>query len=69
MVIFCGLIDNYLLKRCPDSGKKQQMFKKGSIISDACLDKDQYDKLNDDGNVDKIKFKDYSFRTAYFVIN
>ena len=61
--------DNYLLKRCPDSGKKQQMFKKGSIISDACLDKDQYDKLNDDGNVDKIKFKDYSFRTAYFVIN
>ena len=47
--------DNYLLKRCPQSGKKQQMFKKRSIISDACLDKDQYDKLNNDDKIEKIK--------------
>ncbi len=59
--------DGFILKKCPSS-PKEIPFVKNTIVADSCLDIPTYDKLNSDPNVKKIKFKDFSLRTAYFII-
>lgn len=60
-------IDGHSLRKCPRSGEKEVMFKKGTVIAASCLDPDQYDQLNTRMDIGRLYYKDFSLRTAYFI--
>lgn len=61
--------NNYQINKCGYSVDYTLM--KNIIIAQDCLSSEQYDYFNDINNhkvIERIKYKDYSFKTAYFVI-
>jgi len=60
--------DGYTLYMCPSSPKELKITH-NTIIADSCTDIPLYEKLNGDKKIEKIKFKDFSLKTAFFVIN
>ncbi len=60
--------DGFLLKKCPSS-PKELTFKPKTIIADSCTDIPLYESLNNNDKMKKIYFKDFSLRTAFFVID
>lgn len=54
---------NYTFEKCT-----QSMPKTGVIISDICLDEEQYTRMSD-SRVKKIGYTDYSFRNAFFIVD
>lgn len=62
------LFDGFTLNICPSSPKELKVTH-NTIIADSCTDIPLYDNLNNNDQVEKVKFKDFSLRTAFFVIN
>lgn len=60
--------DGFTLKKCPSS-PKELTFKQRTIIADSCTDIPLYESLNNNDKVKKIYFRDFSLRTAFFVID
>ncbi len=52
---------------CPQSGKKEVMYKPGTLIADSCLDPDEYQALEYSDLSHRMNYKDFSGRTAYFI--
>lgn len=57
------MYENYTFEKCTQSMQKTEV-----VISDVCLDEDQYIKLAD-SHVKKIEYTDYSFRNAFFILD
>ena len=60
--------DGFTLQKCPSS-QKELTFALKTIIADSCTYIPLYESLNNNDKVKKIYFKDFSLRTAFFLID
>jgi hypothetical protein len=60
--------DGMKFLQCPSS-PTELTIKPGTIVADSCTDLVHYQKLSEDPRAEKIDFKDFSQRIAYFVFN
>lgn len=59
--------ESFQIYPCPASGKKDVMYKPGTLIGEACLDPAEYEALGYIDIAHRIQYKDFSTRTAYFI--
>ncbi len=60
-------IGSHAIHTCPPSGKKDAMYRAGVVISEACLDPEEYEALSYIPPENRLMYKDFSLRTAYFI--
>ena len=61
-------VNGTIIRKCPATDEKL-ILKPKTIVAESCLDENQYQILGLDPAVDKIEYEDYSFKSAYFIIN
>ncbi|MBI3366243.1 hypothetical protein HY041_01270, partial [Candidatus Roizmanbacteria bacterium] len=61
-------LDGFTIKKCPSS-PKELVLKPKTIIADSCTDIPLYESLNVNPKAKKILFKDFSLRTAFFILD